>query len=126
MRQYLKIRFDRPINPKQHYISPGGYEVELKSGRKIQFDFYLYWGYVDKEDPTVLHIVNRILDEDAFPEALDLDSVVSQISKIIECYIYTGEEEKGDFEIHPIEILAWTIDDVPIHRDILIDYKFTN
>lgn len=124
MNQYMEIKFDRPINSRQHYISPGGYEVELDSGRKIQFDFYDYWGYVDNDDPTILHVKNRTLDVDAFPHAEDLDKVVSQISKIVECYIYTGED--GDAEIHPVEILLWTIGGIPIRREILVDYKFEN
>lgn len=124
MRQYMRIKFDRVIDPKRHYISPGGYDVELDSGKKIQFDYYDYWAYVDDEDPTILNIHNRIIDTESFPDAVGLSESVSNIAKINECFIYTGEPSEGDEEINPVEILAWTIDGVPIRRDVLEDYEF--
>lgn len=61
IRQYLDVKFDRPIDKERDFISPGGYEIELKDGRTTRFDFLDYKGYIDQDDPSILHIIHSDL-----------------------------------------------------------------
>ena len=127
IRQYLDVKFDKPIDKERDFISPGGYEIELKDGRRIRYDFMDYKGYIDTNDRSILHIIHSNLDIDSFPESKALLDIKSEdISKIIECYIYTGESDEN--RIKPIKILDWWIklDDtsITIDKSIYSDYEF--
>lgn len=121
MRQFLRIRFDRPIEKDKHYISPGGFEVELGSGEVVNFDFFMFYGCIDKNDPTILNIEQSELDLDSFPEAKALIGHIEDVVSIRECYVYTGEW--GDPAIYPVDILYWEIDGVEISKDTLKDFN---
>ena len=122
MEQYLEIKFRRGINPIDDFISPGGYEVEFKDGKRIRFDFTDYRGSIDENDNTVLKITHSGLDLDSFPDASELfDRDVKDIVKIIECFVYTGELEKT--KIKPVKILSWSINGNDLPEEAYKDYK---
>lgn len=122
MRMYADIKFDREIDKKIHYISPGGYAMKVK-GKIYEFDFCDFYANVDEDDPTVLLCEMRNLDTDAFPQAAEFEKVCNQVEEITEFFIYTGENT--DAEIHPVDILRldlWTNEFGKIHipRKLLI------
>ena len=125
MRQYLDVKFDRPIDANQHYISPGGYEVEIdlpEGKRSVQFDFTEFAGSIDKEDKTILHIEQHDLDTDAFPESTLLIGNIDKITKIVECYMYTGENDEP--ELKPVQLLSWAIDGTDIPAGVINAFSF--
>lgn len=124
IKQFIDIKFDRPIDKDNDFISPGGYEIELKDDRTIRFDFLDYEGYIDPEDPSVLHIIHSNLDVAVFPESKELLNVKrDDIKRIIECYIYTGELDET--RIRPVKILSWEIENLfEIDKSIIDDYEF--
>lgn len=108
--------FDRKIDKKKHYISPGGYGVETKD-KEFDFDFTNYSGTIDKKDAAVLHVSHTGLDTDSFPDAEKIISTDIQTSEFTEFYIYTGEAE--DMEIHPkaVRNLSFIFDDSCVTAD---------
>lgn len=104
-RMVMDIKFDRPINPDRHYISPGGYTMKCK-GQSYSFDFMDYESSVDKDDPTILHAEVYHLDKDYSTDLSKFNS--KKIESIEEFYIYTGEGE--DPEINPTEVLSLTLE----------------
>ena len=129
----ISLKMDRPINPDIHYISPGGYEILFSNGELISFDFNLGYKKIDRTDDSIVHFAFYDLDTESFPDAERLckNLLCSQVKEIVECYVYTGEED-GNAEINPINIteLLFVIDngedvpvtDVKIGADIL--YRF--
>lgn len=104
-RMVMDIKFDRPINPDRHYISPGGYIIKCKD-KSYSFDFMDFEGNVDKDDPTILHAEVYHLDRDCSNDMSKFNS--KKIENIEEFTIYTGEYD--DSEIFPLEILSLTIE----------------
>lgn len=104
-RMVMDIKFDRPINPDRHYISPGGYTMICEK-QSYSFDFMDYEGSVDKDDPTILHVEVFHLDKDCSNDMSKFNS--KKIENIEEFYIYTGEYD--DPEILPLKILSLTIE----------------
>lgn len=104
-RMVMDIKFDRPINPDRHYISPGGYTMICEK-QNYSFDFMDYEGSVDKDDPTIFHAEVYHLDRDYSNDMSKFNS--KKIENIEEFYIYTGEYD--DPEIIPLEILSLTIE----------------
>lgn len=100
----LSLKTDRPIDVNKHYISPGGYELLFSNGETVAFDFIESYGNVDKNDKSIIHYALFDLDTDSFPEAKKLTDYLlgSRVEKIIECYIYNGEDDEE--EINPVEI----------------------
>lgn len=110
-RLYQSIRFNRPINKKEDYISPGGYEVTMKDKdgkeKDVQFDFEDYEGSIDDKDPTILHCMQKNPDMNAFE---DLETVTEHmlrnITKVTEWFVYTGEpDEVKDNPLIPVEVI---------------------
>lgn len=101
----ISVKMDRPINPDVHYISPGGYELMFVNGESIAFDFSESYGKIDKADPSVIHFSLFDLDTASFPESKILGKklLLFKVTKIVECYIYTGEDNE-DAPINPLEI----------------------
>lgn len=101
----LSLKMDRPINPDVHYISPGGYELMFVNGESIAFDFSESYSKVDKADPSIIHFSLFDLDTDSFPDAdiLADKMLLFKITKLVECYIYTGEKNE-DSPINPLKI----------------------
>lgn len=123
IKQFLDIKFNRPIDKDNDFISPGGYEIELKDGRTIRFDFLDYEGYIDPEDPSVLHIIHSNLDVAVFPESKDLLNVKHDgVKRIIECYIYTGELDET--RIRPVKILSWNVNGNELDANLFDNYEF--
>ena len=108
MRAYHSLQFDRPVDTKKHYLSPGGYEVEV-NGDTYQFDFLETSGNVDNTDPTIVHFLLKELDTDTFPESEEFRAHIHEITKLCECYCYTGEYD--DPPINCIRIVSFTIID---------------
>ena len=127
----LSLTMDRMINKKIHYISPGGYELRFENGESIAFDFNEYAGTVDGYS---IHCDLSKLDTDSFPNAKRLADTLltSKVSEIVECYVYTGEDD-GNAQINPLGInhMSFEIFDgdndtwseVKIGEDILSAYK---
>ena len=95
VRMDAQIKFDRPIDPKQHVITPGGYEFN-----GIQFDFDTHWGTVTN-DPTVMEFEFADYDSLESARALSPEDLEGDCS---EFFIYTGEH--NDPEINAKEVLA--------------------
>lgn len=97
----LQIKFDRPAG-KEHYIIPGGYEMNGKN-----FDFNETTGYIDKEDKTIIHFELDDFNGDLGCNKYENKPITiteKDIKKgFTEFYIYTGEI--GEPEILPVEIL---------------------
>ena len=115
----LDIKMDRPIDKHMHYISPGGYEIGFSDKSTTQFDFLDYEGYIDDEDPSILHCKLKNPDTDAFPNMLSIRKNITKATELIECYIYTGEHD--DPEINLDEIISFKIIDDNYNAN---DYKF--
>jgi len=99
-----RIKFDRPIDSKKHYISLGGFAVSLKAFEEpIGFDFESYEGGIDTEDPTILNFVLRGLDIAAFPDSKYLLTHLDDIEAFKEFFIYLGEEGEEE-EIIPLYV----------------------
>lgn len=101
MRMYAEILFDREIK-KEHYISPGGYEVIAKDEKTIQFDFCQFEGNVSENNARVLECLFTNLDTSSFPESVALNP--KDIMRISEFFVFTGEDDEP--EIHPVKLLS--------------------
>ena len=101
MRMYANILFDREIQ-KEHYISPGGYEVITKDEKTINFDFCHFEGNVSEDNSRILNCVFSDLDTSSFPESVNLNP--KDIIRISEFFVFTGEDH--DLKIHPIKLLS--------------------
>ena len=101
MRMYAKILFDREIK-KEHYISPGGYEVITKDETTMQFDFCQFKGWISSDNSRILNCVFSDLDIDSFPESVNLNP--KEIMRISEFFVFTGEDDEP--EIHPVKLLS--------------------
>lgn len=105
----LDIKMDRPIDKNKHYISPGGYEIKFRDNTTMQFDFCDYEGLIDDKDPSILHCKLTHADLDSFPNMINLCNSLSKTTELIECYVYTGEENEP--EINLTKILSFIIVD---------------
>lgn len=110
-RLYQGIKFNRPINKDEDYISPGGYELKMQdedgSIVTVQFDFDDFEGGINKDDPTILDAMQKNPSYSEFP---DLDTVtqymLEHVVEVVEWFIYTGEpDEQGDNPLTPVEIV---------------------
>ena len=87
-----RFKFNRPINKESDCISVGGFAVTAR-GEQYCFDFETYYGYVDKEDPTVIRYEGRNLDIETFPESKNLqDYALENIETLDECSIDTDDD----------------------------------
>ena len=128
MTMYATLQMDREIDPTRHYISIGGFEFCFKKGIKIGFDFNSSIANVQK-NPTTIKFECDDLDCDSFPEAALLGMLLSdsEVDRIEEFYVYTGEKEEP--EINPESVLALSFDvngkmiDIP--GSIIQKYEFT-
>lgn len=111
MKAYIKLKMDRRIDVEKHYISLGGFEVTLKDGITIPFDFLTQYDYIDPEDASVL--IAEMADEDlhTFPDMLELFRRAQDIVSFSEFYVYTASEDTDYEEINPIKVLEFIIED---------------
>ena len=103
MRMCADIKFDRPLDPRNHHISPGSYRM-VAEGMEYEFDFYQFYGYRDKSDPTILHCTMEDLDTESFPDAKEFVKHIDKIEKVSEFFVYTGEPDEE--HIIPLEVLS--------------------
>ena len=63
------------------------------------------FGVIDEDDRSIIHFKLQMLDTDSFPDSVRLlDNLLgSEVVGIVECYIYTGEED-GNAEINPLSL----------------------
>ena len=142
-RLYQSIKFNRPIDREKDHISPGGYGMTVGIGdgktKSVSFDFEDYEGTIDKDDPFIIHCMQKNPDYVCFP---DLDTLTAymlhNIMSVNEWFIFTGEaEDIGESEtpLIPIEIQNamfevisqdGDITQIPITVDITPESNFTN
>ena len=129
MNMYTELVFDRPVDPKKHYISPGGFEIEFVGGKSIQFDFHDSYGNVSKENPTKIDFELCYLDTDAFPESKELENLLlsDKIKSIIEFFVYTGEDDDPEINFKKIELVEFDLDGetVEVEQDLIDRYNKT-
>jgi hypothetical protein len=100
---YADIRFNRELDPEEDYISLDGYEMTM-NGKLFNFDFMDYEGYIDKNDPSILHAVRRKVDFDSFPAAKRIRiRDLKHLESISDFFIFLGEP--GESDLIPTELL---------------------
>ena len=128
MTMYATLQMDREIDPNRHYISIGGFEFCFKKGIKIGFDFNSSIANVQK-NPTTIKFECDDLDCDSFPEAALLGMLLSdsEVDRIEEFYVYTGEREEPEINPEKILSLSFCVDGrmVDIPGSIIQKYEFT-
>lgn len=98
----LHVKFNRPVDKQKDYLSPGGYEMIL-NGKPIQFDFMTSYGNLSKTELDVCVFELEEPDIVSFPDfALITPNDIREVSDIIECFVYTGEDEEHNLEVEEI------------------------
>ena len=120
MRMYASIEFDKNINTKEHYISPGGNKFRLKNNKIIEFDFEDYYGNIDDENNKILNIEVRHLDTDLNNKEFEND--LNNIKSIEDFYIYI----EGDITPAAIKNISFETNEfniIDINSDIINEYN---
>lgn len=116
----LCVRMDRKVEEK-HYIIGGGYELTAGDW-KIRFDFNN--SFLSSCQDTIC-VTCEVLDIGYSDEYITAD-FIEAVDNIVECYIYTGEDE--DPEINPVEILKWEFNingkNIELPKELLKSYSF--
>lgn len=123
-RLYQSIRFNRPVDKEKDFISPGGYMLKMREAdgtlNTVQFDFEEYEGYIDMDDPCVIHCIQMNADYNTF-EGLNTITwhMLANVTEVEEWFIYTGEPGDGN-PLYPVEIMdaIFRIIDNSTGRDI--------
>ena len=127
MTMYAILQMDREIDPNLHYISIGGFEIHFKNGVNIAFDFNSSVANIRK-DPSFILFECDDLDFDSFPEAdlLEWMLVHSEVEKIEEFYVYTGEEYEPVINPKHIDSMSFAFDGkiITIPESLLSRYHF--
>ena len=127
MTMYATLQMDREIDPNLHYISIGGFEIHFKNGVNIAFDFNSSVANIRK-DPSFILFECDDLDFDSFPEAdlLEWMLVHSEVEKIEEFYVYTGEEDEAVINPKRIDSMSFAFDGkiITIPESLLSRYHF--
>ena len=108
MRLYISILFDRNMSKFDVTPSPGGYEVCTSNGRTYGFDFDDTDGYVDTDNPKLMHWRCKDEDTKTFPEIEELRHKLTTIEGITDCCI-DMEAFEGDDWPRPLAIKAFVI-----------------
>lgn len=115
MQMAARIRFNREIR-ETDYISPGSYEIAFRGAdgvKDLQIDFCTVEGNKDAEDPSVLQIICKDLDEQAF-EDLEAQKITSsdlnEIAAIRDFYVYTGEPYEEGSDLAPLELVELSLE----------------
>ena len=113
-RMNIGFRFNRPLTERD-YLSPGGYEIE-SNGKNYSFDFEDSEGRIDEKDKRIAHFELYHPDRNAFP-CIDqiTESDLRNISSIIECFIYVGEDDETDLRATELLYMDFDIDGHIIH-----------
>lgn len=109
-RLYQSIRFNRPVVKEQDTVSPGGYEFVMKdedgTEKTVEFDFEDYEGSIDKDNPCIVHCVQKNPDYAEFEDIQTLtEHMLRNIVEVTEWFIFTGEPGEQDNPLIPMEIL---------------------
>ena len=127
MTMYAILQMDREIDPNLHYISIGGFEIHFKNGVNIAFDFNSSVANIRK-DPSFILFECDDLDFDSCPEAdlLEWMLVHSEVEKIEEFYVYTGEEDEAVINPKRIDSMSFAFDGkiITIPESLLSRYHF--
>lgn len=76
-------------------------------GEQYRFDFVTYYGYVDKDDSTILRYEGRNLHTDTFPESKALqDYALGRIETLDECNIATEDDGLYLTEVLDFSLIA--------------------
>ncbi|MEE0872261.1 MAG: hypothetical protein UIH27_02170 [Ruminococcus sp.] len=128
MTMYATLQMDREIDPTRHDISIGGFEFCFRNGVNIGFDFNSSIANVQK-NPTTIKFECDDLDCDSFPEAALLGMMLSdsEVKRIEEFYVYTGEREEPEINPEKILSLSFCVDErmIDIPGIIIQKYEFT-
>ena len=90
---YATIKFNRPINKDTDYVSPGSYEI-VSGDKTYRFDFETYYGNVDAEDNTILHIECMHPDGYCFEDIARLTKdTLAEIKQFSEFIIYINASD---------------------------------
>ena len=127
MTMYATLQMDREIDPNHDYISIGGFELHFKNGMNIAFDFNSSVANI-LNDPSFIRFECDELDFDSFPEAelLEWMLVHSEVEKIVEFYVYTGEEYEAVINPKRIDSMSFVFDGkiITIPESLLSQYHF--
>ena len=128
MTMYATLQMDREIDPNRHYIGIGGFEFCFRNCVNIGFDFNSSIANVQK-NPTTIKFECDDLDCDSFPEAALLGMMLSdsEVKRIEEFYVYTGEREEPEINPEKILSLSFCVDErmIDIPGIIIQKYEFT-
>lgn len=108
-RLYQRIKFNRPVDFKDDFVSPGGYELTMvdEDGmeRDVQFDFEDYEGNISVRDPQVVCCMQKNPDFDSF-EGLDTvtEYMLRHVTGVKEWFVYTGEPGEQEEPLIPIGV----------------------
>jgi len=109
-RMNLVLEMDRPIDPDEHYISPGGYEINGKP-----FDFYRYEGSVDKDNPCILNCCLREFDGTLGDEDEEIVITEKDIKKGFgEFYVFTGEYNDPEINVKEVKEIVFEMYDAEV------------
>ncbi len=125
LKMNIDIRFNRNLT-KEDYVIPGGYKMVFFR-KSVQFDFQDYCGMIDSVDATILHCELKHPDFDAFEDFRTLtDKDLRNISEIIECYVYIGEECSSPLSEIEILSIAFELDNsdtVELNEAVIQNYN---
>lgn len=97
---YATIKFNRPINKDMDYVSPGSYEI-MSDNTTYRFDFETYYGNVDTEDDTILHVECTHPDSFCFEDIAKLTkNTLAEIKQFSEFFIYINVAD-----LEPVSLL---------------------
>lgn len=87
MRMYTDVKFTHPIEHEGPFPSVGGFEVHLRDGSEIGFDFNETSYLIDDEDPRIVHVECRYEDLESFPEMARLKRHIHEIVELTDFHV---------------------------------------
>lgn len=119
---FFDVLFDRNVIRGHHYVSPGGYTF-VSGGKSYRFDFLNTEGWIDEDDPRLIHFHVFDFDETYGDPDADLSCGVD---KIEDFYIHTGDYD--DPELNPILVRNLVIvqdeQEIEVSNAVLDVYSF--
>lgn len=109
-RLYQSVKFNRPIDPDNDCVSPGGYELVMQdedgTKKPVGFDFEYYEGSIDKNDPSIMHCMQKNPDYDCFEGLNEVTAhMLKNVTDVVEWFIYTGEPGEVEDPLIPVEVI---------------------
>lgn len=105
----LQVKFNRPVNEDEDYISAGGFEMVM-NGKAVEFDFERQEMYSDSDNPCIVVFALRrplYTQYEDFKNATISD--LKNISAINECYVFTGEPGESDLKVVSVESITFNV-----------------